>query len=366
MKIAFLIIVIIHGLLHLLGFIKGIGFKEIKELTMPISKPVGLLWLLTAIVFLAYGVLFTLNNKYAWLLGFIAVLISQILIILFWKDAKFGTLPNIVVLIVSMIFYGHFNFQEMVAQETTNLISQSKTSKTQLVSESDLNDLPKPVKMWLKNSGVIGKPFITKGKVIQEAKLKMKPEQEDWLDAKAIQYTTIDIPAFLWQVDVKMNSIVNFQGRDKFIDGKGEMLIKLNSLINIVDEKGEKLNEGTMQRYLGEMVWFPSLALRNYISWKQTNDSTATATMEYQGTKATGTFFFNSDGDFIKFSADRFKGNEKNSKRYKWILTVEEYNSFEGIKVPSIMKATWKLENKDWTWLKLEIKDINYNENAVF
>jgi hypothetical protein len=29
------------------------------------------------------------------------------------------------------------------------------------------------------------------------------------------------------------------------------------------------------------------------------------------------------------------------------------------------MTATWKLEKEDWTWLKLEIKDIKYNEAAI-
>ncbi|MDN5330561.1 MAG: hypothetical protein PWP35_2348 [Bacteroidales bacterium] len=37
------------------------------------------------------------------------------------------------------------------------------------------------------------------------------------------------------------------------------MLIKVNSLIPVVNEKGNKLDEGTLQRYLGEIVWFPSL-----------------------------------------------------------------------------------------------------------
>jgi hypothetical protein len=143
------------------------------------------------------------------------------------------------------------------------------------------------------------------------------------------------------------------------------MLIKMNSLIKIVDEKGEKLNEGSMQRFLGEMVWFPSLALSHYITWKEVNDTTATATMDYKGTKASGTFYFSEEGDFVKYTAMRFKGNEDDAKRYEWVLLVDEYKTFEGIKVPSKMTATWKLENEDWTWLKLEIENIEYNEKAL-
>ncbi|HON17361.1 MAG TPA: hypothetical protein PLA51_12875, partial [Spirochaetota bacterium] len=201
--------------------------------------------------------------------------------------------------------------------------------------------------------------------ILQEAEMKIKPEQKKWFSAKAIQYTAIDLPGFIWSVDVKMNSFVSFLGRDRFEDGKGEMLIKLNSLIKIVDERGEKLDEGTLQRYIGEMVWLPSLALSPYIKWQEVDNNSAIATMNYKGNRASGTFYFNAEGDFVKFTAMRFMGNEPLSKKYQWVLLVEDYKFFEGIKVPSKMTATWKLEKEDWTWLKLEIKDIKYNEAAI-
>ncbi|MBK6266147.1 hypothetical protein JKA74_13970 [Marivirga sp. S37H4] len=364
MRTVFLIIVLLHALIHLLGFVKGFSWKEVENLTLPISKPMGLLWLVASLLFLIYGILYYLNHPYVWLFGFIAVVVSQILIILFWKDAKWATLPNLLVLLVSIIAYGHYNFQQLVQVETRHILSKSSLLKEKFISEDDIKELPEPVQKWLHRSGAMDKPSISRGKVIQQAEMKMKPEQEDWLHATAVQYTIIDEPAFIWKVDVKMNSLINFQGRDKFEEGKGEMLIKLNALINVVNEKGEKLNEGTLQRYLGEMVWFPSLAVSPYVSWQEVDDNTAIATMNYKGTKGSGTFYFNPEGDFIKFSAMRYKDNKPDAKRYEWVLLVEEHKTFEGIKVPSQMTATWKLESGDWTWLKLEIKDIQYNEKA--
>lgn len=119
-----------------------------------------------------------------------------------------------------------------------------------------------------------------------------------------------------------------------------------------------------MQRFLGEMAWFPSLSLSPFITWKQISDTSAVATMEYMGTKGSGTFYFSADGDFTKYVALRYKENEPTSKKYEWVLLVNDYNTFEGIRVPSKMTATWKLEEGDWTWLKLEVTDIKYNENV--
>ncbi len=28
------------------------------------------------------------------------------------------------------------------------------------------------------------------------------------------------------------------------------------------------------------------------------------------------------------------------------------------------MTSTWKLDERNWTWLKLEVTDIKYNKNA--
>jgi len=364
MKIAFLIIVLLHGLIHLLGFVKGFELREVKELTLPISKTLGVVWLTATILFLTYGFLYLLNTKYAWLIGLVAVAVSQVIIFLFWKDAKFGTIPNIIILAVSIVSFGYYNFQRIIQEETAQLLSKNVNAENRILNEADLVNLPVPVKNWLKNCGVLGKPFIIMGKVTQTAEMQMRPDQDNWLTATATQYSTIDTPAFIWSVDVKMNSILSFQGRDKYDEGKGEMLIKLNSLFNVVNERGEKMDEGTLQRYLGEMVWFPSLALTTYITWEQIDENTAKATMTYKGTSGSGTFYFNSNGDVTKFSALRFNGNDTDAKRRNWEMNILDYKTFEGIKVPAKMTSTWKLDDKDWTWLKLEVTDIKYNKNA--
>ncbi len=191
--------------------------------------------------------------------------------------------------------------------------------------------------------------------------MKLKPKQQKWYTAKAIQYVTTGNPAFIWTVKMKMSPIIKIKGRDKLVNGKGEMLIKLNGLIPVVNEKGEKINEGSLQRYLGELVWYPSAATNQHIQWDAIDDFSAKATITHKGTTGSGIFYFNEQGDVVKFSALRFMGNKPGSKRLEWIITVNDYAVFEGIKVPAKMEASWKLEKGDWTWLKLEIDEIKYN-----
>ncbi len=108
MRLLFLLIVLLHGLIHFLGFVQGYGFKEIKALSLPISKPAGLIWLIATILFVVYGSLYLTGNKYAWLIGIIAVIISQILVIVYWKDARYGTIPNVIIFVVALVSSGSY------------------------------------------------------------------------------------------------------------------------------------------------------------------------------------------------------------------------------------------------------------------
>ena len=358
-------LIFLHAAIHLMGFVKGFKLAQIQSLSSEISATSAIFWFLAFALFVI-SVMGFLLEKNLWLVfAVLAVIISSVLIINTWSDAKFGMIPNIIVLVVVMISLSSLSMNKMITRETDEILYAVKTSDPAIITDSDIQELPVPVQRWIQNTGMIGKPAIQSAYIKQKALMKMKPEQKDWIPAEAEQYTVMDVPAFIWTVSMNMAPLIKIKGRDKFVDGKGEMLIKMNSLFNVVNEKGERMDEGTLQRYLGELVWLPSLALSPYIAWEAIDNYSAKATMKYNGTSGSGTFYFDEKGDFIKFIALRYKGNDADAKRYPWILTVDDYAVFEGIKVPSKMKATWKLEERDWTWLDLEITDIKYNINTI-
>jgi len=361
MKIIFLLILLIHGLIHLLGFLKAFQFAEISQLTQNISETSGLVWLTAIIIFLFASIQFIMKIEWWWLSAFLGILISQILIIIFWQDAKFGTIPNVIILLVAIIAFANWNFNRMTSHEISNLYSQNKNVEKSTITPKNLSILPIPVQKWLSKSGIVGKDKISFVRLKQKALMKMKPEQEDWAEATAEQYFTIENPAFIWKVKMKMKPFFNIVGRDLFINGKGRMTIKLLSLINVVDAAGEKIDTGTIQRFLGEMVWFPSAALSPYITWEPIDSLSARATTHYKGTVDSGIFYFNEQGDFIRYSAFRYMGNELNAERKKWTITANKVKEMNGIRIPVEMEATWELDSGDWNWLKLEISEIEYN-----
>ncbi|GAB4234698.1 MAG: hypothetical protein Tsb0034_08520 [Ekhidna sp.] len=230
-----------------------------------------------------------------------------------------------------------------------------------ITDEKDLSALPLPVKNWLARSGVIGKEAIHTVYLQQDLEMKTQPDQVDWVIGQADQYFSVNPPAFNWSLDLKLNPILSMKARDKYANGKGEMLIKIGATIPVVDTGNtEKVNQATLQRYLAEIVWFPSAALSPYISWEQLDNHSAKATMTFGGVEGSGIFYFDENGDFEKFLTMRFK-EATDDQPTPWKVHTIKTGELNGIRMPLESEASWELENKDWTWLRVKIKSAEYN-----
>uniref|UniRef100_UPI0025DAF716 DUF6544 family protein n=1 Tax=Algoriphagus sp. TaxID=1872435 RepID=UPI0025DAF716 len=269
MRIALLLLMGIHGIIHLMGFLKAFNLAEFNAISQPISKGFGIIWLVAFMLFLVSAILYTLKFNSWYIIAILGVLLSQFLIFNYWADAKYGTLLNLVILAFGIVAFYATDFQNKVQAEASKILEKSTDLPYSELSEDLISDLPPIVQKWLLISGVMGKAPIQNVYLEQEAEMLMKPEQKDWSKAKARQYFTVEPPAFNWMVAMNLNPALSIVGRDKFENGKGEMCIKLFSIFPIVHAKNnEKIDQATLQRYLAEIVWFPSAALSPYINWE--------------------------------------------------------------------------------------------------
>ena len=322
-------------------------------------------WILAFLLFILAIILYLTNTNLWWLPCLIAILISQTLVFFMWQTLRLTTIPNFIVLIIVILSFSNWNFETKVKSEINGILTNLNLEKKQIITKKQLNNLPSPVSLWLENSGILDKPKIVSVRLKQKCQIKLNQKQGDWIPAKAIQYFNIEDPAFIWKVNMKINPILKVSGRDKLENGKGNMLIKLFSLIPIVNERGPKINEGSLQRFLGEIAWFPSAALNPYIKWYQIDKHSAKAVINYDGSECSGIFTFNEKGKITQFKTWRYMGND-NDQRHEWIITVDSYKPFNGITIPNKLRANCKLENKKWTWIKIDIENIQYNTNKIF
>lgn len=369
-NLVFTIILLIHGFIHIIGFVLEFGLGKSKQLENAIlillvnnpNKYVVFLGLPALILFVFAAISFLLKKEWWYQVAIPAVVFSQLLIILNWHDAKFGTIANVIITIVIVTAVANYNFKRMVHDEIKLLTKETRIQPGVITIEM-LERLPKSVQAWLMHANVIGKEAIKTVHLKQKGIMRINADGK-WMEVKAEQFFTVDYPGFIWFANVDAASLINLLGRDKYYDGRGHMLIKLFSIIPVANSKGPKIDQGTMLRYLAEIVWFPSAALSEYITWKEIGSQIAEATMEYQGVKASGIFKFDENGDVVSFEARRYYDRKDGATLENWLIEIEKngYKEFQGIRVPVKSAVTWKLHEGDFTWYKLQITDIEYNK----
>ena len=360
MKIIFAVIVFFHGIIHLLGFIKGLKLAEVDRLNGEISKTAGIFWFTALILFFVSIALFLLKSDLWWMTGITAVVISQILIVLHWQDTKFGTIANIIILIVLVFAFAEWNFNRLVSREIKDFLPVS-VNEEKYVTEADLLKVPPVIRKWLSRSNVIGKPVYQTVYLKQTGEMRTTPDGK-WMSFQAEQWSNSSKPEFIWKTNVSMYPGIFMSGRDKFINGEGNMLIKLFSIFTVVDSKGPEINQGACLRYLGELVWFPYAVLNKIYIWEEIDPVTAKITLKQDDISVSGIYKFTEEGDFLSFEAERYYDRKEGATLEKWFVSVIEngYKDFQGIRIPAKLSVIWKLKEGDFNWLNLEITDIQY------
>lgn len=355
----FAIILLLHGLIHLMGFTKAFKLAEVPQLSGSFSKPAGVLWLLTALLFTFSVLFFYLKKDWWWMVAAPAVVLSQILIFTQWRDAKFGTVANVIALAGTVVAYGAWSFNAMVNNEIKSFLPTGLPSGPTVTTEMIL-PLPPVVQKWLERSNVVGREVVHTVHLKQKGEMKTKPDG-NWISFEAEQYNMIDKPGFIWTTQIQAGPGIHLAGRDKYENGRGNMLIKLMSLFPIANAKGPETDQGTMLRNLAEICWFPSAALNDYIRWEQLDSLSAKATMTYGGLTAPGIFRFNADGDMVSFEAKRYYDRKDGATLEDWFVANKDWKEMNGIRIPYKSEITWKLDTGEFTWLRLEITEMEYN-----
>jgi len=121
------------------------------------------------------------------------------------------------------------------------------------------------------------------------------------------------------------------------------------------------MDQGSMMRYLNEMMWFPTAFLGNNISFEPVDNNSARVTLIDKGKSVTATMFFDDEGKVIDFVAPRYREINGTYELDTWSTPITEYGEYEGLKLPVKAKAVWKLKEGDLEYIDVVITDLAYN-----
>jgi hypothetical protein len=111
-KYFFIIVIVLHGLIHLMGGLNELGLAKIEGLNnVPtlvslsglLKTLLGSLWFLAVFLFLLAGFGLLIGQAWWKMVALGAAILSQILIVIWWPAAKVGTIANILVVIALLL-----------------------------------------------------------------------------------------------------------------------------------------------------------------------------------------------------------------------------------------------------------------------
>ncbi len=357
MKIAFLLILLIHGLIHLMGFVKALGLAEIEQLSRPISKPLGWVWLLTALLFMA-TFLFFLLKKEAWpALAIMTIIISQILIFTVWTDAKYGTIANMIILLAAVIGWASINFENSYEKDVRAAM-QATAISDKLITEKDLEPLPEPVQKYLRYVGVVGKPKIYNVKIEFEG--EMRDRDKDWFKFTSEQYNFFDSPTRLFFMKAKVNGLPT-NGFHRYKKKGASMHIKVLCLIPVVDiDKPELFKTETVTFFNDLCLFAPAALIDKRVTWETLDDTSAKATFKTNNTSISAFLYFNEKGQLVNFiSEDRISVDEM--KTYPFSTPASNYKNMKGYNLATHGEAIWHYPDEEFVYGKFDVKSVQYN-----
>ncbi len=305
MRWVFAAIVVLHGLIHLLGVVKAFGWAKLPQLALPISHPMGAVWLGAALLCLVTaGALFVWPRGW-WLLGAAAVVVSQIAIVGSWQDARFGTAVNVLLLLGVMhgyLVHGPQSFEASYNREAAALL-QGPADPGQ-VTQPEIDALPPPVQRYLGLSGVVAGASRASSYALRlRGRIRSGPDAA-WMPFEAEQQSATSPPARLFLMRATMHGLP-VEAYHRLVAGHATMQVRVLGVIPVADAHGDVMDRSESVTLLNDMALLaPRALLEPAVTWEPIDDLTARARFSHGQQQVSATLHFDAAGRLVDFVSD--------------------------------------------------------------
>lgn len=346
-----------------MGFSKAYGFGTF-QLTNEISKPVGMIWLLSCLLFLLSAALFIIKKDFWWAPSLAALFLSQYLIFINWGDAKYGTIANIIILIISIIGYSTWSFKAYFENEVISSLNQTSIEPNSILTETDIASLPEPVKKYIRYTGAINKPKVKNFKIEFTGQIR-KDSKSEWMPFSSVQYNFLDTSTRLFFMKATMKHLP-VAGFHCYKNGVAFMDIKVFSLYKVQYQAGEEMGIAETVSFFNDMCCMaPATLIDKRIQWKEVIGNKVKAEFTINHITISAWLYFNEEGALVNFlSEDRYTASvDKKMQKLPWSTPIKNYKDLNGFKLVADAETIYHYLSGDFKYGTFKLINIEYNLN---
>ena len=359
------LVVVVHGSVHFVGAAKGLGWAEVTQLTEPISAGLGAVWLAAGVVTVAAGVLLLARVRWWWVVGAIAVVISQSVIVTSWADAKAGTIANVV--LAGAVVYGwasqgpHGARAEYRRRAGSALATPHSTG---LVTEADLARLPAPVAAYVRQSGALGRPRVQTLHARFHGRIRGGPAKP-WMTFTGEQVSTYGPhPDRLFLMDAELLGLP-VEVLHVVEAGAATMRVRACSLFTMVDASGPEMDRAETVTIFNDLcILAPAALVDAPVAWNVLEDHHVRGAYTYGANTVTAELTFNDDHELVDFVSDDRTAVSTDGKTFtpqRWSTPISGYRALGSCRLGTIGEGHWHAPGGEFAYLEYNLDDVTYN-----
>lgn len=328
----------LHGLIHLLGAAKGLGWADVAALKQPIGRGAGALWLAAAALVLVATAMLALGApSWWWLVALAAAVASQTMVVSSWEDAKAGTAANVLLLLVAaygFVSLGPPSFEAQWRAQTAAALAEA-AAPAGPVTDAQVNALPAPVARYVRRSGAVGRPHVRSFSAEIHGRIRGGPD-EAWMPFTGRQVNTYGPrPRRLFIIHATRSGlpVTVFHAYGEHATMRGRLL----DLIPVVDARGPQMDRSETVTLLNDLVLLaPGALVDAPIRWSRVCDTSVDAAYTRGDQTVTARLVFDQQGDLVDFVSDdrmRASSDGRTFTPQRWHTPVTGYATVRGAHV---------------------------------
>ncbi len=359
------LVLVAHGSIHLLGAAKGFRWAAVTQLARPISPTLGAVWLAAAVVMIATGALLLARVRWWWVIGAIAVVVSQVVITASWNDAKAGTVANLLLLVG--VIYGwasqgprgaHAEYRRRALGALATPLSDD------LVTETDLASLPPLVASYVRRAGAVGEPRVTTLRARFHGRIRGDPTKP-WMTFTGEQVNSFGRqPSRLFFMDAEMLGLP-IEVLHAFEAGAATMRVRACSLFTMVDASGPEMDRAETVTLFNDLcILAPAALVDAPVAWDVLDDHCVRATYTYGMNAIVAELTFNDDHELIDFFSDDRTAVSTDGKTFtpqRWSTPLADYRDFGSWHLGTSGEGHWHAPEGEFAYLEYHLDGIVYN-----
>lgn len=360
LRIIVIIVLAIHGSIHIMGFTKAFAIGQSNLQLQPISRGMGMAWLLCAALFLLSALLLILRIEKWWILTISAIALSQFVIIRSWQEASYGTWANVILLLVVISAAAMWNFKKHYMEAASETVNHSLTLPAHCISEEDLLPLPSPVQRFLRKAGVVGtlRPRnmqLTFTGAIREF-------NGPWMPFTTVQTNSFGEPSRFFWMDARMKGLP-VKGLHAFKDGKANMQVKLLGLVPVAKANGPMLDTAETVTWFNDLCLFaPGALIDPRITWSAVDDRSAQASFTNKGITINAVLVFDHQDRIIDFiSDDRYSVSETPPAKRRFSTPARDHRELNGILLVGYGEGVWHMPDGPFSYGQFTVTSVRYD-----